>query len=76
MYEISGILYLNQMKRTYQLIALQLSPNRRGGVDMEDGRGGGREGGRKRGRADEGGRKKEGSEAEPRKGESRPLDTL
>ena len=51
------------MKMTYELLALQLDPNRRNGGEMEDGRGGGKEGGRKRDRAEEG-------------TEDRPLETI
>ena len=41
------------MEMTYQLLALQLDPNRRDGGEMENGRGGVREGGRRRGREEE-----------------------
>ena len=48
-----GILCFNQMKMTYQLLALQLDPTRRDGWEVGDGRERGREGGTKRGSAEE-----------------------
>ena len=45
-----GTLYLNQMKITYKLLAVQLDPSRRNGGEMEEEQGGGREGRRTQGR--------------------------
>ena len=82
-----GIVYSNQMKMAYQLLALQLDPNCWDGGKMEDGRGRGREGEGKRdmaevrqGRKEEArqvGRRTKGRREDPRHGggrEGRPLE--
>ena len=71
------MLYLNHMKMTNQLLALQFDPNRRNGADIEDGWGGEKEAGRKQDRAEEVRQgtkegKEGGTEAEPRTRGSAP----